>query len=375
MKKLWLKRLCKVGSLVLALAATLLFLQEFVLCRADNNRERVKGFYLEEQDTVDVVLIGASEIYAGFASPYAYAQYGFTSYPLATQSNTVLNYLTCVKEAVRTQHPRLLVIEINGALYDDAELDQEANYLRIADNMPNNENKRELTDLFGSFDFYETYLPITRYHTVWEDFPVGIEWSASLVLSRLRGHNLLKGVSTTTEIYTPREPLYNDDSGDSLPLNPRCQQALEELLDYCREEELNVLFVRFPHLIHQKNVKRLRRSFAAAELIRSRGFECLAMDDKISDIGLNPQRDFYSPEHVNLYGQQKLTDYLSVRIAERLGNAPSRLSDSARAAWDESVRYYHAYYALADAILHSGGEYRSVGEDIVSLLQMQAYLK
>ena len=374
MQKTLMIRFCKVCSLLLALAAAISFLQEFFLCRADNNRERIKDFYLEEQDSLDVVFIGASEVYAGFASAYAYSSYGFTSYPIATQSNTVLNYLTCVKEAVRTQHPGLLVIEVNGALYDDDMLDKEVNMRRIADNIPNNANKRALTEGWD-YDLTDDYLPIMKYHAVWEDYPIGLEWSTAMLLTRMRGHNLLKGVTTTTKTYSGGEKLYNTGDVKPAPLNTRCSDALDELLAYCREEKLNVLFVRFPHLVNLKGLKRMRRSLTVADRIRESGFGYIGMDELLGEIGLEPERDFYDTEHVNIYGQKKLTDWLCRRIVSRLGARPDRLSDSTRREWEDSAKQYEAFCALAEHILEKGDEVVRVAEDILSMFRMREYLK
>lgn len=375
-QKTLLSRLLKIGSLMLAVVLLLLFLQEYVLCRNDHNRGRVKGFYLENQDTVDVVLIGASEVYAGYAAPYAYSKFGFTSYPLATQSNTILNYLACVKEAVRTQHPRLIVIEINGALYNDSNLDTEVNLRYLSDSMPDSENKRELTERFDFYQPEDDVFPLIRYHDVWKDFPSGLDWATTQLMSSFRGYYLLRGAATIAQIYHEKEKLYNQELAEyaSKPITKRCRAALTELLEYCKNENLNVIFTRFPHLINKKGLLRYCRSLDAAELIRSYGFEYIGMDEMFEELGLDAYHDFYNVEHLNLYGQQKVTDYLGSMFVDRIGEGSTRLSDSERREWTESVRYYGAYYALADEIIRSGGKYRRIAEDALSMIEMQKYL-
>ena len=39
----------------------------------------VHGFFLEPEDSLDVVLIGASQLYTGYSAPLAWQDYGFTS--------------------------------------------------------------------------------------------------------------------------------------------------------------------------------------------------------------------------------------------------------------------------------------------------------
>lgn len=66
--KKYILRTVKILSLLLALVLCIGFLQQYVLCHSDHNRERIFGFYLEPKNSLDVVLIGASEVYADYAA-------------------------------------------------------------------------------------------------------------------------------------------------------------------------------------------------------------------------------------------------------------------------------------------------------------------
>ena len=88
----YILRSVKLLCLALVLVLSLGFLQEFVLCHADHNRQRVKGFFCEEENSLDIVFMGASDVYADYAPGYAYKQNGLTSYLLQlrrTRSSTI----------------------------------------------------------------------------------------------------------------------------------------------------------------------------------------------------------------------------------------------------------------------------------------------
>ena len=120
------------------------FLQEYVLCHADHNRQRIKGFYDESKDSLDVVFLGASEVYSDFAPGCAYRHSGITSYLFATQANSILNYKAQLKNILSRQNPQLIVVELNGALYgDEAEVVKEENLRNYADNVPLDSTKLE----------------------------------------------------------------------------------------------------------------------------------------------------------------------------------------------------------------------------------------
>ena len=61
----------------------------------------VHGFFLEPEDSLDVVLIGASQLYTGYSAPLAWRDYGFTSYPLAVSAAQGTMYPSMLREAAK----------------------------------------------------------------------------------------------------------------------------------------------------------------------------------------------------------------------------------------------------------------------------------
>lgn len=91
MIKRYLLRVVKVLSLLLAVAVCTGLLQEYVLCHADHNRVRLKGFYEEDVNSLDVVYLGASDVYSDLSPGYAYRRDGVTGYLFASQADSILN--------------------------------------------------------------------------------------------------------------------------------------------------------------------------------------------------------------------------------------------------------------------------------------------
>ena len=113
--KLYITRAIKISAFILLSALVIGFLQEYVLCHHDANRMRLDAFYIEDKDTIDVAMIGSSEMYSGVSPALLYEKYGVTSFPYATASSTAAAMKTQIKEVERNQSPKLIVIEINTA--------------------------------------------------------------------------------------------------------------------------------------------------------------------------------------------------------------------------------------------------------------------
>ena len=110
------RRIFKWLSLLITVLALVGVIQCLFCGNMDHDRRRLQGFYLEEKDSLDIVFLGASEVFSDFSSAQAYAEYGFTSYPFAVRSNPVFLWKYELEEILKRQSPQLIVVETNGAL-------------------------------------------------------------------------------------------------------------------------------------------------------------------------------------------------------------------------------------------------------------------
>ncbi len=379
-RRTYRNRVIMILSLVLALVISVMFLQEFVLCNPNHNTERVRGFYLEDKNSIDVVTIGSSEIYCAFAPGLNYKECGFTSYPFATEGNTVRNFKAMYKEAVRTQDPKLIVIEINGALYSDANMERDANLRRVSDNIPLNENKTDLINSSVTENKIEYYLPFIKYHGSWDKLQNTFAWTISLMQDKLRGYTLLKGVKTFNEIYkTESKVFYKNDKALKArrALFNEADKTLKEFLDFLDEEGVDkskILFVRFPHVVTPANITRYQRGNTIGDTIRSYGYNFVSFEMDDEGIDLDPYNDFYNIEHMNIYGQQKFSKFFAHYLQDNYGITASDLTDKQKAEWDEAVRYYDAYAAYNKDMIESGAERTEIGESYFIMKEIEKYL-
>lgn len=58
----------------------------FVMCRQaySSDAVRVKNFYKLENNSLDMVMIGASTTFTNYSAPLAFKEFGYTSYSLGT---------------------------------------------------------------------------------------------------------------------------------------------------------------------------------------------------------------------------------------------------------------------------------------------------
>ena len=370
-------RTIRVGCFLLAIMVSCLVLQQYFLRNMDHNSLRVEGFYQEERNSLDVVLIGASDMYTSFMPGRAYEQCGFTSYLLASESITAEGVKTAVKEIVRTQHPGLIVIEANAFLYGNADNESnEAHIHKFFDNLPLSTNKLEYIQRKVPADQQMEYIfPLIKYHGLWTEYPDRFFMMASNLSLDVRGFNVLKGFRTTAQIIKTDKKCYNDmisDEHGELDLDPDLQKELMELLSYCEEKELNVIFVRAPHYVTDETYNRVKRSNKMASIVREQGFSYYTFENDAVQIGIDENRDFYNEDHMNVYGALKFTDYLTDKLVNNEKLQIDPLSEYQQEAWKQVVTSTNQLYRYCDDLM-TNGETRGAQEDVVTLLSLDSY--
>lgn len=167
----------------------------------------IRGFYREPKNSLDVVLIGASELYTGFCSPLAWQQHGFTSYSLCISSMPGCLYDSMLTETMRRQTPKTVVVEINGFLFDFSAEDTETGLRKWIDNMPMSANKvRTILSSVPRDQWSSYFFRLEKYHTNWNEPTVWAE-PAQQHLTLLRtGYSLTKALEIIPKVQTGDRP-------------------------------------------------------------------------------------------------------------------------------------------------------------------------
>ncbi len=352
MKKLYLMRGVKILSLCLAVLLAVSLMQGMLFHPRERDVQRMRGFRLEERDSLDVVFLGASELYTGFSSARAWELQGFTSYPYALAACPVTYWRTMLDEVLTLQSPQLVVVELNGVTYEKAESLHSNPVLHyLLDEMPLSGRKlRALREhSYAETDPPAYFLfPILKYHNMW---PCPQELEANYrdaKLLRGRGYALLRGVSQTPACHVmPGGVRSSSEMKSELPMAEEAEEALQDFLACCRARKVNVLFVRFPHQAGKAENDRIYRAEqitnSAERMIRESGFPVLNLMRMSAEIGIDPDRDFYNQSHLNIRGQMKVTAFLAGYLVEECGVTPRPQTAENIAGWEASREAFRLY--------------------------------
>ncbi len=341
-----IKRTLGIILMVVAVSGTAYILQDIIMYRDDVDAFRMKVFYSEPKDSLDYVVMGSSEVMWGYVAGEAYRTTGLTSAPYAYPVNPVELWKYELSDIERIHHPKVLLIETNGALYTE-ERYIHSNFCveTLADNMPLSANRLNLINDLADHPL-ERLFPIIKYHYKWPEIKdLDDNWN---LLLRKQGYSRLKGAQSLlywqekpSENFLPADDTTADLCGDTNDL-------LEEFLEEAKKSDIeNILFIEYPHLIENKDsYERHQRANRAGEMIRSAGFEYISFMDKMDEIGLDPAADFTDSDHMNARGQKKITIYLSELIKDKYDIEPKEQTEKNRARWEDSAELIDCYYEL-----------------------------
>ncbi len=291
----------------------------------------IHGFYLEPKDSLDVVMLGASELYTGFCAPLAWQQYGFTSYPLAVSSLPACLYGSMLTEALHHQTPKVIVVEINGFLYDFNKKDTRAGLHKWLDNIPLSANKlNTIRALVPSGERSPYYFRLQKYHKNWYKPDV---WSSALI-QRLQmqrtGYSLTKSFEVIPKVETGEQQM------KALELSAENEQTLRAFCEQAKQLGVeNVLFVRFPHRTLLSDSSVLSK---IGGIVQEYGYSFLNCDEQFDSIGLELDGDFCDGEHMNVFGMEKFTAWFGQYLCGQYSLTAAH-SDTVTAEWARCAEF------------------------------------
>lgn len=352
MKK-YIRRTVIIISMLLVICIALGLCQTYLFVLDDHGAWRIRGFYLEDKDSLDVVFMGQSDIYSGICPGKLYEEYGLTSYDYAAASQVNL-WKSQLIEILKHQSPQYIIIEINGVVYgDDEELDDSLGQRSYLDGLPMSINK---IDTLQSLNLTEEplsyYFPIIKYHGELQN-------SRRVLRERLyfekQGFAALRGFNTKTQIDENKDILETDYL-KQLPLTTRREKLLVDFLEYCKENKIsNIIFTRFPHkIMREEMVDRAYRGNRAEAIIKGYGFDFIHLERDYYDAQIDPNTDFYNDDHLNIYGAQKLTHYWGDLLTTKYGVKKHKLSEKQQREWDYTVDYTNRFLGKAEQRIKDG---------------------
>lgn len=339
-----IKLYTKAGAVLLSLMLTVILLTPIFIPKyleGFATTAVVDGFYEIAPESIDVLFLGSSQIVTAVSPMQLYGETGITSYSLGTEQQNLVTSYYLLKEALQYQNPNVVVLEIFFLFpyNEQSPLNSSETFVRKPiDCMKWSANKleaiRTICQLDDSNELKSYIFPFLRFHSRWNDLTLNdFTWLFK------NKYNPYKGFSLNTNMQ-PQEFNGFISSDSSLRANTMDNMIiyLNKIITLCKENNISLVLMKTP---------RGNGSFSETchntvqEIADSNNLIFLDFNEKtlFDEISFDCSTDCTDLSHVNYYGAEKITHYLSNYLSSYY-SLPNHKAEPQYVTWNEDLEFY-----------------------------------
>lgn len=271
----------------------------------------VISFYDLKKNSLDLIFFGSSHSYATFSPNVIEKETGLRSYNFATQQQPVYISYYYIKEALKTQKPKYIVLETNMFKIEDDYMSEGVTRDAL-DRMHMSVNK--INAIQTSVEDRELrksyYFNLIKYHSRYAD----------LTTNDFNSAFYLKGIENQGFIaLDQRQDVWIDNSkyeniSDTKKITEKNLYYLNKIIQLTQEYDIELILVKSPCQLDENAVLRFNwmKSYAV-----NQGIDYLDFNQNIILLELE-RGDFYDSGHLSKTGAKKASIYFSKYLNEKL---------------------------------------------------------
>lgn len=298
-----------------------------------NDTTKIRGFFAEPQDTIDVVFVGASTSFMGINPSILWREYGIPSYNFCSAGQRIQLSQLYVKEAIRQQHPDVICLDIGGIRHSGSFAPSVRNYTTLNE-FPLTFDKLYTIFTYTSKEEWASHLlPLVKFHSTGEvNFR---NWDTHECDPYLGYSPYFGNYNNTVDL------IANTSIKKTTALAPNAEKALREVIDVCRENNVDLVLYSIPMLLKDTERKRFNEVIRIAE---DEGIPVLDMNSAewLEENQYDTRYDNSNAnKHPNWRGATKITRSLGDFLVNNQLVTDQR-NNPAYASWTEKTEpYYH----------------------------------
>lgn len=297
----------------------------------------IMGFYEESQNTIDVIYVGGSHTNAAISPTQLYQEYGMTGYVLYSWSQPIWTTYHYVLEALKTQTPKVVVVDVFGMVYGNTYM-TDVDMNSVSDEysllIPPSLNRVKLAMAMSRCQtehkpFYR-YASLLQYHNRWKALTIeDILWPLQSFRTTGKGF----GPLYTTESFKVQQPSNIAVNGDIT--YEWSKVYLQKLVDLSKKNGFALVAVNFPYIAEdvEYDIFAWTRQYCEQNDIP---FIDYLLQDTIKESEFDYETDMAEHAHVNYKGAAKLTAHLGNFLHENY-DLPDHRNDPSYVQWEKDA--------------------------------------
>jgi len=294
---------------------------------------KTNGFYNETENRFHVMGFGSSHMYCTVNPVALWEKAGIPSYLLTSQQQPPCVTYYYIKEALKTQSPKVVLLETYMFTLPPPATYDEGVYHDATDFLKQSKNRRDLiNELVPKEDRINFHLPFLKYHTRWEELGE-TDFDPTYLDKRdwLKGYIFLKDA----------QPISVDSSIANsevrIPIPEENLEYLNKIVELSKEYNFKLLFIAAPYNVSKEEHGVFN---SISDFSAQNGIDFIDFNKLFNELHFDTQTDFYDNGHTNAYGSEKATNYLAEYLKNNY-NLKNHSSDEIYSDFNDSVEKYN----------------------------------
>lgn len=282
----------------------------------------MESLYGLDKDVVDVLFLGSSRCYCSINNSVLWEEQGISSFSLAISGQDLASSYYCLVEALKTQTPEVVCLELYGATFHgylvESNMYRNTLSFRLSENSVNAvtdiaEDRKE--ELLLKWPIVHTRYAELQKKDFDKDRPVYLGYHAEF---------------NTTAV----EPLCSYYGDERLAIAGEEETWIRKIIALAEENDIQLVFFAAPVVSSEEDQKMLNYVAAIGE---EHGIPLINMPRMQEELQLNVDSDFINWSHTNYYGAQKVSAYMGRFLKEHY-SLPDRRGDESYSLWCEDAK-------------------------------------
>ena len=278
-------------------------------------------YLAEDKNSVDVLFFGSSMVYCNVAPSVIWRESGITSYVVGGGEQTLPMSYYYIREALKTQRPQAVFLELSGMFFDRFTNYEESNVGYMPWSL--NRTKAALEAVSPKQSLFLAFCPPSLLTVIKQHYRLpnltadDFRYAFTPDVHQAGYTFLSKSATDVTEVRTRPTPLVEKNYAVAL-------EYLRKIEDFCRDEGIALYCFIAPSAYRYSDTLMSRLREDAEFIDFNYDFDSLEIDFS---------RDFFDSLHFNCRGAEKFSAFLSEKLLS-LGIVPSD-PDNTSAVWSE----------------------------------------
>ena len=318
------------GIIVIAVfVVSIVTADRILMHKSEDGYTQMQSYYKQIDNTVDVLFLGSSKIYCQIDTGILWEEHGIASFDLGGAEAPPWNSYYFLKEALKTQKPKLIIYDASIIGYRHDVLYQPEVW-SMTNNYGMHWNLNRIMQLRinteQDFLFKRLLFPLDTMHSRYKELTKNDFVDENNTIN-------YKGFDyrNTTEVFeTPDVSTMTE----SFVIDEKHEKYLRAIIDLSKENNIPLVVMVTPYVLTPDEQGHFNY---VEDICMEQGITYIDFNKMYDELSLDFTTDMAEKVHLNFSGTKKLTEYLGNYIVNNY-DIPDRRGDAKYSSWDVDAK-------------------------------------